>query len=138
MNTTTSPQEASPLPPAAVIQPSLQSFDEALYAIAREKGFKLNLVDHRGRRFIYRFYVDDAPAVRRFGVWAYSASGASMLVAWTKGRGRGPNGNKVRNGWGNPANAERVANLLSNAAEAWIETNGPIPTPATNKKKKRK
>lgn len=138
MNTTSTLQDAQlpcPLPPARA---SVQAFDEALYAVARAEGFRISLTDHRGRRFVHRFYVDNTPAVRKFGVWAYSASGAANLVAWTAGAGRGPSGNRVRNGWGNPRNAQRIADLLNEAANTWCAQHGPVPKPAKRPKKKHK
>lgn len=114
------------------------SIFDALQSLAHALGCSINLTDHRGRRFLKDFYVDDAPAVRRYGVWGFSASGASQLVAWPRGKGRGPNGNRVRSGWGNPKNAQAVADQLSEAATAWCTQYGPVPTPKTKAKKKRK
>jgi hypothetical protein len=47
---------------------------EALYAVAHANGCGISLIDHRGRRFFQKFFVDDVPAVRRYGVWAVSGS----------------------------------------------------------------
>ena len=110
---------------------------DALHAVAHAHGGCISLTDHRGRQFLRDFYVDDAPAVRRYGVWGYSASGASQLVVW-KGRGRGPNGNRVRSGWGNPKNAQVLADQLNEAAAAWCRQYGRVPKPKTKAKKKRK
>jgi hypothetical protein len=127
MNTTNLTRDLDePQTPEPVVL-SAQSLEEALYAIADEKRFKMCLTDDRGRRFTRDFYVDDAPAVQRFAVWGYSASGAGALEAWTKGAARGPKGNRVRNGWGNPRNAQRVAEQLNDAAANWCAAQESIP-----------
>lgn len=140
MNTDTCPSndvgnaEDSPLP--TTVAPSI--FD-ALHAVAHAMKCRINLTDHRGRRFLKDFYVDNAPAVGRCGVWGYSASGASQLVAWPCGaKGRGPNGNRVRTGWGNPKNAQKVADQLNEAATTWCAQYGPLPKSKPKTKKKRK
>lgn len=110
---------------------------DALHAVAHAQGARISLTDHRGRQFLANFYADDAPAVRRYGVWGYSASGASQLVVW-KGKGRGPNGNRVRSGWGNPKNAQALADQMNEAAAAWRRQYGPVPKPKNKAKKRRK
>jgi hypothetical protein len=110
---------------------------DALHAVAHAQGGRISLTDHRGRQFLKNFYADDAPAVRRYGVWGFSASGASQLVVW-KGRGRGPNGNRVRSGWGNPKNAQALADQMNEAAAAWCREYGPVPKPKNKAKKRRK
>jgi hypothetical protein len=110
---------------------------EALYAVAHANGCRISLIDHRGRRFFQKFFVDDVPAVRRYGVWAVAESGASRLVLW-KGKGRGPSGNRVRSGWGDPRNAQKVADQLNEAAAAWCTQYGPVPKRKSTKSKKRK
>lgn len=112
-------------------------FDQ-LHAVAHAFGCRINLTDHRGRRFLKDFYVDGAPEVRRPGVWGFSASGASQLVAWPPGRGRGPNGNRVRSGWGNPKNAQKLADQLNEAAAAWCAQYGPVPKVKPKAKKKKR
>lgn len=128
MNTETCPSndvgnaKDSPLP--TTVAPSI--FD-ALHAVAHAMEYRINLTDHRGRRFLDDFYIDNAPAVGRCGVWGFSASGASQLVAWpcgAKGRGR--------------KNAQWVADQLNEAAAAWCVRYGPLPKSKPKAKKKRK
>jgi hypothetical protein len=121
--------------PVTQTTPNPTIFD-ALHAVAHAYKGCISLTDHRGRQFLRDFYVDDAPAVRRYGVWGYSANGASQLVLW-KGRERGPNGNRVRSGWGNPKNAQVIASQLNEVAAAWCRQYGPVPEPKTKAKKKR-
>jgi hypothetical protein len=114
------------------------SIFDALHVVAHTAGCRINLTDHRGRRFLKNFYVANAPAVGRCGVWGFSASGASQLVAWTRAKGRGPSGNRVRSGWGDPRNAQKIADQLNQAAAAWCAEYGPVPRSKSKKKKKRK
>jgi hypothetical protein len=123
------------------IEDLLEAMDDRIYGLPLRElsditGYRINLTDHQGRRFLQDFYVDNAPAVGRFGVWGFSASGAPQLVAWP--RGRGPNGNRVRTGWGNQKNAQKVADQLNEAAAAWCVLNGPLPKSKPKAKKKRK
>jgi hypothetical protein len=111
---------------------------DALHSLAHALGCRISLTDHHGRRFLKDFFVDDAPAVRRYAVWGFSASGASKLVVWPRAKGRGPKGNRVRSGWGNPKNAQAVADQFNEAAAAWCIQYGPVPEPKTKAKQKRK
>lgn len=110
----------------------------SLHAVVRDMNCRICLTDHRGRRFLKDFFVAEAPAVRRYGVWAYSASGASQLVVWSATKGRGPNGNRVRSGWGNPANAQKIADRLNEVANAWCAQYGPPPKAKKKPEKNRR
>jgi hypothetical protein len=112
---------------------SLQSFDDALRLIARNEGFRMDLVDHRRRRFVHRFFAAGSEGCRALVVWGVSASGASRVVAWSPGHIR-QNGRRLRQGWG-PKRAEAIAEKLNAAAVAWCKQYGPVPKPKTSKKK---
>ena len=112
------------------------SIFEALHGVAYSSGCRINLTDHRGRRFLKNFYVANTPAIGRCGVWGFSTSGASQLVAWPRGRCRGPSGNRVGSGWGNPKSAQKMADQLNQAAAAWLAQYGPVPRSKPNPKKK--
>jgi hypothetical protein len=47
-------------------------------------------------------------------------------------------GNRVRSGWGNPKNAQKIAEQLNQAAAAWRAKYGPVPRSKSKTKKKRK
>jgi hypothetical protein len=114
------------------------SIFQALQAVAHSMRCRINLTDHLGRRFLKDFHVDNAPAIGRCAVWGISASGASQLVAWPPGKGRGPSGNRVQSGWGNPKSAQKVADQLNEAAATWCAQYGPVPKQKPRTRNRRK
>jgi hypothetical protein len=86
---------------------------------ASRRDYVVNLVDHRGRKFIQSFYVDRDKFAPDWFVWGTSNSGAKQIVARPiAARCRNRSGARVRPGWSEISGAQDVATLMSLHAPA--------------------
>lgn len=75
--------------------------------------YVMNLVDHRGRRFIYSFFVSGDNAAPGWFVWGVSGSGATQIVVRPKvPRRRNSSGARVHPGWCLKSAAQKIADLM--------------------------
>ena len=90
--------------------------EQLLSALPRadSRDYIVNLVDHRGRRFIHSFFVSSDHSAPGWFVGGISSSGATQIVARPKvARRKNTSGARVHAGWRQESAAQEIADLLT-------------------------